>query len=239
MVHRPPPNRPASNPARPLARASRAARRGANFQTGIGATPCSPPDRRRRRTRTTATLPRCPPTCWATWWCPAPPAARPSCRRSTIAPPSTRRAHARGDGTRRVYRSAWRTYVARCQSLGREPLAGDPELLAMYAGHRRCRRSGQHAARRPRCHPHRPLARRPRSRPAPSTSGRGGQRHHPRLRHPPNHQTTLARCPTCCAGCWPPTRRQLAHSVPETSPCCWASARSGAARSCWGCSSAR
>ena len=39
MVHRPQPNRPASNPARPPARASRAARRGANFQTGIGANP--------------------------------------------------------------------------------------------------------------------------------------------------------------------------------------------------------
>jgi len=43
---------------------------------------------------------------------------------------------ARGDGTRRVYRSAWRGYVAWCQSLGREPLAGDPELLAMYVTHR-------------------------------------------------------------------------------------------------------
>ncbi len=43
---------------------------------------------------------------------------------------------ARGDGTRRVYRSAWRGYAAWCGSLGREPLAGDPELLAMYAVHR-------------------------------------------------------------------------------------------------------
>ena len=40
---------------------------------------------------------------------------------------------ARGDGTRRVYRSAWRGYVGWCQSLGREPLAGDPDLVAMYA----------------------------------------------------------------------------------------------------------
>ena len=40
---------------------------------------------------------------------------------------------ARGDGTRRVYRSAWRGYVAWCRSLGREPLAGDPNLIAMYA----------------------------------------------------------------------------------------------------------
>ena len=38
---------------------------------------------------------------------------------------------ARGPGTRRVYRSAWRGYEAWCRSLGREPLAGDPELVAM------------------------------------------------------------------------------------------------------------
>jgi len=40
---------------------------------------------------------------------------------------------ARGDGTRRVYRSAWRGFEAWCRSLGREPLCGDPQLLAMYA----------------------------------------------------------------------------------------------------------
>ncbi|WP_158743597.1 tyrosine-type recombinase/integrase [Acidisphaera sp. L21] len=40
---------------------------------------------------------------------------------------------ARGDGTRRAYRSAWRGYEAWCRSLGREPLSGDPDLLAMYA----------------------------------------------------------------------------------------------------------
>jgi integrase len=43
---------------------------------------------------------------------------------------------ARGDGTRRVYRSAWRGYAAWCASLGREPLAGDPDLIAMYATRR-------------------------------------------------------------------------------------------------------
>ena len=43
---------------------------------------------------------------------------------------------ARGDGTRRVYRSAWRGYAAWCRSLGREPLSGDPDLLAMYATRR-------------------------------------------------------------------------------------------------------
>ena len=43
---------------------------------------------------------------------------------------------ARGEGTRRVYRSAWRGFEAWCRSLGREPLAGDPELIAMYATRR-------------------------------------------------------------------------------------------------------
>jgi site-specific recombinase XerD len=39
---------------------------------------------------------------------------------------------ARGDGTRRAYRSAWRQYEAWCVSLGREPLAADPDTIAMY-----------------------------------------------------------------------------------------------------------
>jgi len=43
---------------------------------------------------------------------------------------------ARGDGTRRVYRSAWRGFEAWCRSLGREPLDGDPQLLAMYTTRR-------------------------------------------------------------------------------------------------------
>ena len=43
---------------------------------------------------------------------------------------------ARGEGTRRVYRSAWRGYQSWCCSLGREPLGGDPDLLAMYATRR-------------------------------------------------------------------------------------------------------
>ncbi|HEY8612318.1 MAG TPA: hypothetical protein VIL69_13630 [Roseomonas sp.] len=40
---------------------------------------------------------------------------------------------ARGEGTRRACRSAWSAYEAWCASLGREPLAGDPDTLAMYA----------------------------------------------------------------------------------------------------------
>jgi integrase len=39
---------------------------------------------------------------------------------------------ARGDGTRRAYRSAWQGFAAWCHSLGREPLAGDADTIAMY-----------------------------------------------------------------------------------------------------------
>jgi site-specific recombinase XerD len=39
---------------------------------------------------------------------------------------------ARGDGTRRAYRSAWRSFETWCASLGREPLAADPDTIAMY-----------------------------------------------------------------------------------------------------------
>jgi integrase len=39
---------------------------------------------------------------------------------------------ARGDGTRRAYRAAWRQYETWCHSLGREPLAADPDTIAMY-----------------------------------------------------------------------------------------------------------
>src|ERR1700722_1694909 len=39
---------------------------------------------------------------------------------------------AKGDGTRRAYRAAWRSFETWCQSLGREPLAADPDTIAMY-----------------------------------------------------------------------------------------------------------
>jgi hypothetical protein len=39
---------------------------------------------------------------------------------------------AKGDGTRRAYRSAWRQYETWCHSLGRAPLAADPDTIAMY-----------------------------------------------------------------------------------------------------------
>lgn len=39
---------------------------------------------------------------------------------------------ARGDGTRRAYRTAWRHFSAWCEGLGRSPLPVDPDTLAMY-----------------------------------------------------------------------------------------------------------
>jgi hypothetical protein len=39
---------------------------------------------------------------------------------------------ARGAGTRRAYRTAWRQYETWCRSLGREPLAADPDTVAMH-----------------------------------------------------------------------------------------------------------
>ena len=42
---------------------------------------------------------------------------------------------ARGDGTRRAYRSAWHRFDRWCASLGREPLAADPDPIAMYVVH--------------------------------------------------------------------------------------------------------
>jgi integrase len=39
---------------------------------------------------------------------------------------------ARGEGTRRAYRAAWANFCRWCASLGREPLAGDPDTIAMY-----------------------------------------------------------------------------------------------------------
>ena len=39
---------------------------------------------------------------------------------------------ARGEGTRRAYRAAWAGFCQWCESLGREPLAGDPDTIAMF-----------------------------------------------------------------------------------------------------------
>ena len=39
---------------------------------------------------------------------------------------------AKGEGTRRAYRSAWQQYAAWCHALGREPLGADPDTVAMY-----------------------------------------------------------------------------------------------------------
>ena len=39
---------------------------------------------------------------------------------------------AKGENTRRAYRAAWHQYAAWCIGLGREPLAADPDTIAMY-----------------------------------------------------------------------------------------------------------
>src|SRR4051812_7437571 len=41
-------------------------------------------------------------------------------------------ARSRGEGTRRAYRAAWAGFCRWCESLGRAPLAGDPDTIAMY-----------------------------------------------------------------------------------------------------------
>ncbi len=43
---------------------------------------------------------------------------------------------ASGPGTQRAYRSAWKVYAAWCDKVGREPLSGDPGLLALYVTRR-------------------------------------------------------------------------------------------------------
>jgi site-specific recombinase XerD len=43
---------------------------------------------------------------------------------------------ARGPGTRRAYRAAWRQFCQWCAQIGREPLAGDPDTIAMFLVHR-------------------------------------------------------------------------------------------------------
>ena len=37
-----------------------------------------------------------------------------------------------GPGTQAGYRSAWKAYSKWCTDIGREPLSGDPGLLALY-----------------------------------------------------------------------------------------------------------
>ena len=39
---------------------------------------------------------------------------------------------ARGEGTLRAYRSAWKHYTAWCDRLGFAPLAGDAEVVGLY-----------------------------------------------------------------------------------------------------------
>jgi hypothetical protein len=87
---------------------------------------------------------------------------------------------ARGDGTRRAYRAAWRQFEAWCRTLGREPLAADPDTIAMYVV--RCADQGLRRQLDPgasRGDPHRAPARRAVARPAPPPPRHGGGRSHP------------------------------------------------------------
>ena len=63
-----------------------------------------------------------------------------ACRATELQALSSRAAvyatRARGDGTLRAYRSAWSGYEAWCHSLGRDPLDGDPDTVAMYVTRR-------------------------------------------------------------------------------------------------------
>ncbi|WP_123060008.1 tyrosine-type recombinase/integrase [Roseicella frigidaeris] len=60
-------------------------------------------------------------------------AARAEALRALAARAAVYATRARGEGTRRAYRSAWQAYAGWCRGLGRNPLAGDPETIAMYA----------------------------------------------------------------------------------------------------------
>ena len=107
---------------------------------------------------------------------------------------------ARGDGTRRAYRSAWRQYEAWCRSLGREPLAADPDTIAMYVV--RCADQGfavssirVHLAAIRTAHLLAGLL----ARPAPPAPRHGGRRRHPRRRASGRAARPPPRCPACCA----------------------------------------
>jgi len=107
---------------------------------------------------------------------------------------------ARGDGTRRAYRSAWRQFEAWCASLGREPLAADPDTLAMYVV--RCADQGFAVSSRSACTSRRsaPPTCSPASRSTCATRASPwswkvspGPAAHGRAARPP------PRCPACCA----------------------------------------
>ena len=107
---------------------------------------------------------------------------------------------ARGDGTRRAYRAAWRQFEAWCRTLGREPLAADPDTIAMYVV--RCADQGfavssirVHLAAIRTAHLLAGLL----ARPAPPAPRHGGRRRHPRPRASGRAARPPPRCPACCA----------------------------------------
>jgi hypothetical protein len=127
---------------------------------------------------------------------------------------------ARGEGTRRAYRAAWTGFCQWCQSLGREPLAGDPDTIAMYLVRRAddgCAvstlRVGLAAIRTAHLLAGVPLDLR---HPALSmvlegiTRSKGVR---------PRRQAT-PQSPSCCAACLPPGPRRRRRSGRATGRCC-------------------
>ncbi|MFZ6765029.1 hypothetical protein [Pseudoroseomonas sp. WGS1072] len=134
--------------------------------------------------------------------------------------PSPYATRARGEGSRRAYRSAWRGYAAWCTSLGREPLGADPDTVAMYAV--RLADDGRsvatlrvHLAAIQAAHRLAGLAldlgdARLRMVLEGITRSTGTW---PRRQAPPPRRI-------CCARCWQPGRRPTRRSVPATARCC-------------------
>ena len=141
---------------------------------------------------------------------------------------------AKGDGTRRAYRAAWHQYQRWCRDLGREPLAADPDTIAMYVV--RCA-DQDFAVSSIRVH----LAA---IKTAYLLAGLSLDLRHPRLAMVvegvirskgvrPRRQAAPA-VPGYCAGCSPPVPPPTPRSARATAPCCsWASAPPCAAPSWW------
>ncbi len=137
---------------------------------------------------------------------------------------ATRAAHyatrARGDGTRRTYRSAWTHFSAWCADLGREPLSGDADLVAMYIVRRADDGLAVSSIRVA-------LAA---IRTAHLLAGIGLDLSQPRFRMTlegvvrsrgvrPTRQAAPA-VPDILAKCWPPSPSLSRHSESATGPCC-------------------
>ena len=96
---------------------------------------------------------------------------------------------ARGPGTLRAYRSAWRQYDAWCTRLGLPALSGDPRLVGMYLSRGRAPRR-RHPAGPPRRDCHRPPPGRAVARPRSPEHRPAAGRHPPAQGHRPARQAT-------------------------------------------------